>query len=323
MIANLIIRSQPGDLFGYLLGPAKGAVIIGGNKLPPKASVARFQGNVLTDAREVIAELTSFFKDVAQLNPRATKTVLHINLGFAPSDAPSTDRKVEIADLLLHKLGYADNRYLVVHHDRRDPGHTQEHDHDHIHIAASNIRDDGKSVSTSWNYRQAETALRQLEKDFGLEQLPCSWQNRRKPRRVPSRAPLTKKDKIQRSIERHAAPNLSLSLLISQLLKDDVVAIPHFSPEGEWNGMVYEYDGLYVPGCKLTYASAAALTQRGIICDLTDAKIEPGALQSEIIAGTVFEQDPKTIDIDRAISTDVFDRDPTINDRYVLRERHR
>jgi Relaxase/Mobilisation nuclease domain len=60
------------------------------------------------------------------------------------------------------------NQYLVVqHHDRS---------HQHIHILANRIDLNGKSVNDWRSKKRTEKILRGIEKDYGLEVLPCSWE---------------------------------------------------------------------------------------------------------------------------------------------------
>ena len=75
------------------------------------------------------------------------KPVKHISVGFAPNDGELNSETIEeIAIAIIGELGYDNNQYLVVRHDRVDPKHDRNHEHDHFHILINMINLEGKRI---------------------------------------------------------------------------------------------------------------------------------------------------------------------------------
>ena len=123
MIGNLETGRNFGGLFQYLLASDKNARIIGGNV-----------------AGTSVKELTQEFNYCADQRRSTTKPVKHLILSFAPEDGHVSDEvKIRIAEKAVNGLGYIDNQYVIINHDRNDPGHDWNHDHDHIHIVVNMV----------------------------------------------------------------------------------------------------------------------------------------------------------------------------------------
>ncbi len=164
MIGHIEHGSDFGGLFRYLLASNKGARIIAGNV-----------------AGETPSQLTQEFNNCADLRRSTTKPVKHLIISFAPADGYVNDTvKARIAQTAVIELGYKDNQYLVVDHNRNDPGHDWNHDHDHIHIAINMITLDGERVDDWQDKRKFEAILRQLEPEFNLTPVEPSKQRKRK-----------------------------------------------------------------------------------------------------------------------------------------------
>jgi hypothetical protein len=97
----------------------------------------------------------------AALNTRTENNAIHVTLNFHSSDKLDNEKLKAIAETYMKKIGFGDQPYLVYKHT--DAGHP------HIHIVTTNIKPDGKGIST---YRIGERisspAREQIEKDFGL-----------------------------------------------------------------------------------------------------------------------------------------------------------
>jgi Relaxase/Mobilisation nuclease domain len=149
-----------GGLLSYLLDPNKQPQIIGGCLFGSEPD-----------------QLARQFRAVANLRPRVTKPVRHLSIAFAPEDgAIDPVDKVAIALRVLKGLGYENCQYLVVDHHRDDPGHDTAHGHDHFHIVTSAVTFDGDYVRDSFDRLKIQPILREVEKDYGLRKVACSWQ---------------------------------------------------------------------------------------------------------------------------------------------------
>jgi hypothetical protein len=152
-----------GGLLGYVLDKEKQPRILSENM-----------------ASDTPRDLAREFRRISNGNPRISKPVKHISVSFAPEDGMVEDwLKEAIALRLLDGLGYKETPYLVVAHDRDDPGHDTIHDHDHIHIITSAVDYDGKRVDPSWEAYRMQSILREAEIDFGLRQVASSWEVKR------------------------------------------------------------------------------------------------------------------------------------------------
>ena len=164
MIGHIEHGSNFGGLFRYLLATDKGARIIGGNA-----------------AGDTIEQLTQEFNNCADLRRTTTKPVKHFILSFAKDDGEVSDNlKQEIATQAIQRLGYVDNQYVVIDHQRQDPGHDWNHNHDHIHIAVNMITLEGQRVDDWQDKRRFEAIIRELEQEHQFTQVAPSRQRKQK-----------------------------------------------------------------------------------------------------------------------------------------------
>lgn len=165
MIGNIGGGSGFGGLLDYVLDKKKQPRILSENM-----------------ASDTPSDLAREFRRISNGNPRISKPVKHISVSFAPEDGVVADwLKETIALRLLNGLGYQETPYLVVAHDRDDPGHDaiHDHDHDHIHIITSAVDYDGNRVDPAWEAYRMQSILREAEIDFGLRQVASSWEVKR------------------------------------------------------------------------------------------------------------------------------------------------
>jgi Relaxase/Mobilisation nuclease domain len=173
MIGKITQGSSFQGCVNYLLGK-DGAEVIGGNLLSAST-----------------LELGEELSMTRKLNPAISKPVFHISISLNPQESLSKDQWAEVADRYIKEMGFTNNQYLVVqHHDRS---------HQHIHILANRIDLNGKSVNDWRSKKRTEKILRGIEKDYGLEVLPYSWEkadrskstNQRYGQRIPSEKAVT------------------------------------------------------------------------------------------------------------------------------------
>lgn len=110
-----------------------------------------------------------------QLNPRVQSPVSHISISFAPGEKPEKEHLQQIVEGTLNHMGFGNSLYFAATHSDRN--------HFHLHIASSRITQEGKCVSDWWDKRRLERTLRELEHQFNLTSVPCSWET---DRRAPS-----------------------------------------------------------------------------------------------------------------------------------------
>ena len=270
MIGHIEHGSNFGGLFRYLLATDKGARIIGGNA-----------------AGDTIEQLTQEFNNCADLRRTTTKPVKHFILSFAPEDGEVSDNlKQEIATQAIQRLGYVDNQYVVIEHQRQDPGHDWNHDHDHIHIAVNMITLEGQRVDDWQDKRRFEAIIRELEQEHQLTQVAPSRQRKQKAlthgqvqkykrqlrdvktglQTQPPDIPIS--IKLQAAIDAVTRDKPTMTLFIGRLQHLGIDVKPIITATGR-KRISYHIDGAKpFRGSKLHNSSFPKLiSQRGVNCD--------------------------------------------------------
>jgi Relaxase/Mobilisation nuclease domain len=270
MIANQLKNRSFRSTLEYVLGKEK-ATIIDGN-----------MGG--TTPRQLAKE----FAAARKFRPNLIRACSHIILAIPHRDdyheTLDDERFALFAKQWLQAMGYLDegigkSQYIIARH--------RDTDHEHIHIVASRIRMDGSVVSDSWDYRRSEVVLRKLEKEFGLEPVPCSSESvavKLKEKydidaTVSSRKAQTRKQKKHPSnkppvtqlladiIDEATQDSPTVTELISRLQQRGVTVHPQFSTLGNFKeAIAFELDGVRVAGNKLgsCYSFPGLLKKRGV-----------------------------------------------------------
>jgi hypothetical protein len=270
MIGHIEHGSNFGGLFRYLLATDKGARIIGGNV-----------------AGDTIEQLTQEFNNCADLRRTTTKPVKHFILSFAPEDGEISDNlKQTIATQAIQRLGYIDNQYVVIDHQRQDPGHDWNHDHDHIHIAVNMITLEGQRVDDWQDKRRFEAIIRELEQEHQLTQVAPSRQRKQKALthgqvqkykrqlrdyqngKQPQPPDIPISIKLQAAIDAATFDQPTMTLFIGRLQHLGIDVLPIITATGR-KRISYQMDGAKpFRGSKLHNGSFPKLiSQRGVNCD--------------------------------------------------------
>jgi hypothetical protein len=126
--------------------------------------------------------------------------------------------------------------FIARHHDR---------EHNHIHIVASRISEITTHAVKTWmQYPQSEWSARLLEKRFGLEQVPCSWESKNKALTRTQLDRLEKDglpaaEKMRRAIDEVAQHQPTLPQFIEQLAFHGVLAQVCYHANGQVRGIKY------------------------------------------------------------------------------------
>ena len=207
-------------------------------------------------------QLSKEFRLSRQLNPEVEKVVYHASLSLPPGERLDDYTWDEITSKYLEGMGFGCNQYVVYRHSDKD--------HDHVHIVASRIRlDDAKIVSDSWDYVRSENLIRQLEKEYGLQQAPGSretyerslsaGQSRRMEREQAeyesgqrnSPPERTVKEQLQTTINEAIKSSNSMPELMKKLLVENVSVRCEFTRTGKPKGISYGMNGVAFSGTKL------------------------------------------------------------------------
>lgn len=138
----------------YALNKEKGR-IIGGNMAAKSA-----QG------------LAKEFGEIRKLRPNLKRSVMHAALSVKKEEALSDAQWNDVAQKYVRGMGFKNSQYLIVRHS--------DTEHDHIHIIANRVTLTGAVVSEGKDFARQETLMREIEKQYGLEQVISSEQSLRK-----------------------------------------------------------------------------------------------------------------------------------------------
>ena len=207
-------------------------------------------------------QLSKEFRLSRQLHPEAEKVVYHASLSLPPGERLDDSTWDEITSKYLEGMGFGCNQYVVYRHSDKD--------HDHVHIVASRIRlDNSKIVSDSWDYVRSENLIRQLEKEYGLQQAPGSREKKERSlsagqsrrmereqaeyeagkRNSPPELPV--KEQLQATIDKAIKSSESMPELIKKLLIENISVKCEFTRTGKPKGISYGMSGVAFSGTKL------------------------------------------------------------------------
>jgi hypothetical protein len=212
-----------------------------------KATLIEANGYAKDPPKLNFHEKVNRLQKLADLNTRAATNCLHVSLNFDPSEQLNTERLLEIAQLYMEKIGFAEQPYLVYEH--------KDAAHQHIHIVSTNIQRDGKRISMHDLGRlQSENARKEIEMKFGLVKAGAKQQK--------SAQVLTpvKLEKIQYGKE---ATKLAITNVITQVVSQYKFASLH-----ELNAILKLYNVIADRGVK----GSRMYEKRGLQFCILDAK---------------------------------------------------
>ncbi len=231
-----------------------------------------------------------FYKQLAAtccLNPRVKSPVSHISISFAPFERPEPKQLRKIVEGTMKGMGFDKNLYFAATHDDRD--------HFHLHIATSRINIDGECVSDWWDKRRLEKVLRNLESEFGLAPVSCSWEIERaapscgqKRRMMRERQdfetglrdkPTSKSavEKIQDAIDATIQPGITMTQFLEKLASRGIQTKVKVTTEGEIQGISYSVDSVAFQGRKLGRNNKAC-TLKGLVARGVDFNLKRDVL---------------------------------------------
>lgn len=121
--------------------------------------------------------------------------------------------------------------------------------HKHVHVVASRISvSDGKAIETWRDSFRSQKVLRQLEEEYLLEAVPCSWEV---GKRAPTKSQLEKlaktgiesvQVKLQNGIELAAVDSPTMPELINRLLHQGIEVRVPYTRTGKVKGVSYSWE---------------------------------------------------------------------------------
>lgn len=209
-------------------------------------------------------ELAQEFGEIRKLRPNLNKAVLHVSLSAAIGDELSNEQWREIGRTYLKGMDLDNNQFVMTRHT--------DTDHDHIHIVANRIKFSGEVTSDSQDYKRQEVIMRQIERDYGLQQVaPSKDADRNAPtkneieRSLRTGEPSTRQQ-LQQLCDGAAINCKSFTEYAERLDAAGVELIPVAQLAGEkLSGISYRLDGETMKGSDLGKGySPAGLAKKGI-----------------------------------------------------------
>ena len=146
MIAKIVKGSGFCEVTGYIIDNKKDARII--------AHAGLFIEDVDT--------ITKAFEAQAGMNPKVSKPVGHIALGFSKEDESRLTSRImaEIALEYMERMGIRNTQFFIARHFDKE--------HPHIHIAYNRIDNDGRTISDKNERLRSARICKELTLKYGL-----------------------------------------------------------------------------------------------------------------------------------------------------------
>ena len=146
MIAKIVKGSGFREVTGYIIDSKKNARII--------AHAGLFIEDVTT--------ITKYFEAQAGMNPKVSRPVGHIALGFSKEDESRLTSRImaEIALEYMERMGIRNTQFFIARHFDKE--------HPHIHIAYNRIDNDGRTISDKNERLRSARICKELTLKYGL-----------------------------------------------------------------------------------------------------------------------------------------------------------
>ncbi len=180
-------------------------------------------------------ELTAEFMTVNDLNPGIKQPVLHASLSLSPGEFLSDEQLRSACETWMEQMGFDlnKNQYLIVRH--------KDTEHEHAHFAINRIdMVSGKVVVDSYERYRSQEIIRDLERNYGLEQVAPSWQTFKDLELGTEPNPeLSRRQQLVASIERAAIDSPTMPEFFQRLAECQILANVSFSRTGKPKGITY------------------------------------------------------------------------------------
>lgn len=167
--------------------------------------------------------------------------VWHCSLALRPEEGKlSSDQWGRIAEDFATKMGFIDpdgaksSRWAAVHHGSTKNGG------DHIHIAVQLVREDGTKADVHYDFKRAQQACNELEKEYGLEVLESREHGRsisadkpaERARAERDGRPQSDREELRRRLRGALACSSDQGQYVQNLLDSGVRVAPRFATGG-------------------------------------------------------------------------------------------
>ena len=226
MIAKIVKGNGFREVTGYIIDSKKNARIIA------------HAGLFIED----VATITKAFEAQAGMNPKVSRPVGHIALGFSKEDESRLTSRImaEIALEYMGRMGIRNTQFFIVRHFDKE--------HPHIHIAYNRIDNDGRTISDKNERLRSARICKELTLKYGLHMAGGKDNVKRNRLKEPDRTKYALYDIIKMEVGRCGNWNV----LIANLKRQGVeVHFKHKGQTSEVQGVVFSMNGYHFNGSKV------------------------------------------------------------------------
>lgn len=214
-------------------------------------------------------ELTAEFMTIRDLNPGIKQPVLHASLSLSPGESLTDEQFREACETWMEKMGFdlSKNQYLIVRH--------RDTEHEHAHLAINRIdMVSGFVVVDSFERYRSQEIIRQLERNYGLEQVAPSWQTfKNYERNLEQIRELSERQQLAASIEQASLGSPTMPEFFQRLAECQIQAEVSFTRTGKPKGITYQAEsGTQVAGNELGKAYSFPGLQKYLKVDYEPAR---------------------------------------------------
>jgi hypothetical protein len=229
-----------------------------------------------------------------ELNPRVSKTVGHIALGFSmqDNDKLTNTLMVQIAKEYLEKMGIVNTQFIIAKHNDKE--------HPHIHIVFNRIDNNGKTISDKNDRFRSEKICKELTATYNLYFTPGKENVKRHRLQEPDKTKYEIYDALKSATEKCR----SWQDLHNELKKSGIeISFKHKGNSDEVQGIRFEKNGYTFNGSKIdrqfSFSKIDYQLKLNEKAHAFQAKQDVGNVQNQSSSlGGLFDFQPQGMDFD-------------------------
>lgn len=162
MIAKITRGSRVGDIAAYLHGPGKANEHRYTSESRTIRGGAVIGGNLGREGDQSGVRWAQDLRAAQAMRPEIKNAIWQTSLRSAPGDRRLSDAEwADAGQAFAEQMGFAEHPWVMIRHGE-----------DHVHIVTSRVSETGAVWHARQDFRQAQTAARQLEQEYGLIEAP-------------------------------------------------------------------------------------------------------------------------------------------------------
>jgi hypothetical protein len=162
VIAKITRGSRVGDIAAYLHGPGKANEHVYRAERDVVRGGQVIGGNLGREGDRSGARWAQDLRAAQGTRPEIKNAIWQTSLRSAPGDRRLSDQEwADAGQTFAERMGFDQHPWVMVRHGE-----------DHVHIVTSRVSETGQVWHARQDFRQAQSAAKQLEQDYGLTEAP-------------------------------------------------------------------------------------------------------------------------------------------------------